>query len=187
MTSECRVKRVVCKTWTGTLTNSAEPDQTPQNAASDQRLHCLVIKYRKFSVNWNSLKSAFRIILSSLHSETVELSVLSVLWFYMLLLIMVAYFRVLNSCHSACRGKIYSRQYFEIFIFFFFSEKGFYITDNLHDLSKPIFWEKKENYFKMSSAELAQRVLNFKSEHLTFQYDHEECIINCGILNQLAL
>ena len=28
--------------------------------------------------------------------------------------------------------------------------------DNLHELSKPIFWEKSENYFKMSSAELVQ-------------------------------
>ena len=42
--SECRVKRFVCKTWTrltaGTLANSADPDQTPQNAASDQGLYC---------------------------------------------------------------------------------------------------------------------------------------------------
>ena len=27
----------------GHLTNSADPDQTPQNAASDQGLHCLLI------------------------------------------------------------------------------------------------------------------------------------------------
>ena len=27
--------------------------------------------------------------------------------------------------------------------------------DNLHDILKPVFWEKnKENYFKMSSAEI---------------------------------
>ena len=38
--SECRMKRVVCKTWTGA--NSADPDQTLQNAASDQGLHCLL-------------------------------------------------------------------------------------------------------------------------------------------------
>ena len=31
MTSECSVKRVICKTWTGTLANSAGPVQTPQN------------------------------------------------------------------------------------------------------------------------------------------------------------
>ena len=42
MTSDCRVKRVICKTWRGTLANSADPDQTPQNAASDQDLHCLL-------------------------------------------------------------------------------------------------------------------------------------------------
>ena len=32
VTSECSVKRFICKTWTGTLANSADPDQT---------LHCL--------------------------------------------------------------------------------------------------------------------------------------------------
>ena len=40
--SECSEKRVMCKTRTGTLANSADPDQTPQNAASDQGLHCLL-------------------------------------------------------------------------------------------------------------------------------------------------
>ena len=29
--SECSVKRVTCKTWTGILANSADPDQTLQN------------------------------------------------------------------------------------------------------------------------------------------------------------
>ena len=42
VTSESSVKRVICKTWTGTLANSADPDQTPQNAASGQGLHCLL-------------------------------------------------------------------------------------------------------------------------------------------------
>ena len=40
--SECHVKRVICKTWTGTLANSADADQMPQNAACDQCLHCLL-------------------------------------------------------------------------------------------------------------------------------------------------
>ena len=34
-----------CKTWTGsfaTLVNSADPDLTAQNAASDHGLHCLL-------------------------------------------------------------------------------------------------------------------------------------------------
>ena len=34
-----------CKTWTGAfgiLANSADPDQMPQNLASDQVLHCLL-------------------------------------------------------------------------------------------------------------------------------------------------
>ena len=39
VTSECSV--VICKTWTGTLANSADPDEMSQNSASDQSLHCL--------------------------------------------------------------------------------------------------------------------------------------------------
>ena len=42
VTSECRVKRVICKTWIETLANSADPDQTPCSAASDLGLHCLL-------------------------------------------------------------------------------------------------------------------------------------------------
>ena len=40
--SEGSVKRVICKSWTGTLANSADPDQMLQNAASDQGQHCLL-------------------------------------------------------------------------------------------------------------------------------------------------
>ena len=40
VTSKCSVKRVVCKTWTGTLANSTDPDQMSQNVASDQGLDC---------------------------------------------------------------------------------------------------------------------------------------------------
>ena len=35
VTSECHVKRVICKMLTGALATSADPDQTPRNAASD--------------------------------------------------------------------------------------------------------------------------------------------------------
>ena len=42
VTSECSEKRVIGKTWTGTIAYSADPDQTPQNAASDQGLDCLL-------------------------------------------------------------------------------------------------------------------------------------------------
>ena len=45
--------------WTGTsetLANSADPDQTPQNAASDQDLH-VCANYRKLRVKWNSPRS----------------------------------------------------------------------------------------------------------------------------------
>ena len=38
---KCSIEKVICKTWTGTLANSADPDQTPQNVASDQCLHFL--------------------------------------------------------------------------------------------------------------------------------------------------
>ena len=55
VTSECRVKRIICKTWIGTWGNSADPDQTP----SDQGLHCL-LKLRKLRVKRNGLKSQIR-------------------------------------------------------------------------------------------------------------------------------
>ena len=42
VTSEFSGKRVICKTWTGTLANSANSDQTPQNVVSDQGLHFLL-------------------------------------------------------------------------------------------------------------------------------------------------
>ena len=42
VTSECSVRRIICKTWTKTLANSADSDQMPQNMASDQGLHCLL-------------------------------------------------------------------------------------------------------------------------------------------------
>ena len=55
VTSECCVKRVI---WTGlsagTLPNSADPHEMPQNAGSDQGLHCC-LNNRKFRVYWNSL------------------------------------------------------------------------------------------------------------------------------------
>ena len=34
--------RLFCKIWTGTLANSADLDQTLQNVASNQGLHCLL-------------------------------------------------------------------------------------------------------------------------------------------------
>ena len=34
--------RVVYKTWTGALANSADPDRTPQNTMSDQGMHYLL-------------------------------------------------------------------------------------------------------------------------------------------------
>ena len=40
--SGCSVKRVICKIWTRTLANSAEPDQSPPNSATDQGLHGLL-------------------------------------------------------------------------------------------------------------------------------------------------
>ena len=88
VTSEWCWQRAICKTWNetfGTLANSAYPDQTPQNVASDQDVHSLLILqkvkgkmkqsmwrlirmctvclyYRKLRAKWNSLKSKFRTI-----------------------------------------------------------------------------------------------------------------------------
>ena len=46
MASLCCVKKVICRNWTGlsagSLANNADSDQMPQNAASDQGLHCLL-------------------------------------------------------------------------------------------------------------------------------------------------
>ena len=42
VTSECGIKGVICKTWTGIMANSTDPDQMPQNMVSDQGLHCLL-------------------------------------------------------------------------------------------------------------------------------------------------
>ena len=39
---ECYVKRIVCKTWTGTLEYSTHSDQMLQNSVSDQTLHFLL-------------------------------------------------------------------------------------------------------------------------------------------------
>ena len=40
--SGCSEKRVICKTSTGTLANTVDPDQKLQNLASEQDLHCLI-------------------------------------------------------------------------------------------------------------------------------------------------
>ena len=58
VTSVCRVKEVICKTWTGTLANSSVPDQTSQNAASDQGLQCL-LKLQDLTIK--CLKYPFRV------------------------------------------------------------------------------------------------------------------------------
>ena len=60
--SECRVKRVICKTLTGTLTNSADPDQMLQNAALI-RVGTVCLNYRKLRIKSNSSKSQFGTII----------------------------------------------------------------------------------------------------------------------------
>ena len=59
--------------WTWTLANSADPVQ-----ASDQGLHCL-LKLQDVKVKWNSLV-AVQDHFHSLHSETIDPPVLSLLW-----------------------------------------------------------------------------------------------------------
>ena len=72
-TSECSVKSFICKIWTWILANSVDPDQTPQNAASDQGLHCLLkLQIVKDEIKKKKLKSPFRSIFPSLHSETIR-------------------------------------------------------------------------------------------------------------------
>ena len=73
--------RVICTTCSGTfwtLANSADPDQTPQNAASDQVLHCLL---KLQEVN-GLMKQSYALVQNhfpNLLSETIDPSVLSVL------------------------------------------------------------------------------------------------------------
>ena len=69
---------VICKTGIGTLANSADPDQKMQNMASDQGLHCF-LKLRKLRFKQNSLGSLIQDYFPSLHSETIDPTVLSVL------------------------------------------------------------------------------------------------------------
>ena len=78
--SECRVKRSICKTRTGTLANSADPDQTPKDEASYQGLHCL-LKLQNIKVQMKHLWVPVQDHFPSLHSETIDPPVLSALWF----------------------------------------------------------------------------------------------------------
>ena len=77
--SDCCVKGVICKTRTGCsvgiLANTAAQDQTPQNAASDQGLHCL-LKLQGVSGSMQQSLLSVREHFSSLHSETTVLSVI---------------------------------------------------------------------------------------------------------------
>ena len=60
---QCRVKRVICKTWTGTLATV----QTQIRRRRTRRLIrvCTVcLNYRKLRVKWNNLKSPFMTIFS---------------------------------------------------------------------------------------------------------------------------
>ena len=69
-------------------------------------------------------------------------------------------------------GKSFSRRYLDYFFFFFFffffvifpRKQAFDIScklslDNLHKMSKPVFWKNKKSIISLSSAELTQRVV----------------------------
>ena len=65
------------------MANSADPDQTPQNATSDLGLHCL-LNYKKLKIKWNTyvpVQDHF----PGLLSEAIHPPVLSVLWLKSLL------------------------------------------------------------------------------------------------------
>ena len=68
----------------GILANSVDPDQTPQNAAFDQ-VCAICLNFRKLRDKWNEngLKSQFNTIFPAYTQETIDTSVLSVLWFQM--------------------------------------------------------------------------------------------------------
>ena len=57
-----------------------------------------------------------------------------------------------------------------IFFLFFLEKKLLHFVqivsrgDNLHEISKPIFWKNKKNIISLSSAEFAQRVVKVKNE-----------------------
>ena len=59
VTSECLVKRMNCKTCTGTLVSSVDLEQRPQNAASDQGLHCLLNLHEVKGLNETVLYALF--------------------------------------------------------------------------------------------------------------------------------
>ena len=58
---------------------SADPDQAPQNAASDQGMHFSIKNYRKFRVKWNSFFQLHEDV-SNWHSKTIDPPMPSVLW-----------------------------------------------------------------------------------------------------------
>ena len=78
VTSEGLVKKTICKTWTVTMENSAEPGQSPQNAASDQDLHCL-LKVQEVKSYMAQSYVSVQDDIPGLHSETIDPPVLSVL------------------------------------------------------------------------------------------------------------
>ena len=60
VTSECSAKRVSYKTCTGTLANSADPNQTPRNAECGVwSVRTICLNYWKLRVKWKGLKSRF--------------------------------------------------------------------------------------------------------------------------------
>ena len=93
MTSGCSIKRNICKTWTGTfwtLANSADPDQMPQNTASDQGLHYL-LKLQAIKGWMKQFYVPIQAHFPSLHSETIDPPVLSV-WFFNWNLLIISLF-----------------------------------------------------------------------------------------------
>ena len=65
VTSECRVMGIICKTWTGTLTNSGNSDQTRRLI----RIGTVCKNYRKLRENETVLKVPVQDHFPSLHSE----------------------------------------------------------------------------------------------------------------------
>ena len=72
------MKRVICKNCAGTLTNSADQYQTPQNMVSDQDLHCL-LKLQEVNGYIKQSYAPVQDNFLSVYSEKIDPPVLSVL------------------------------------------------------------------------------------------------------------
>ena len=68
-------------------------------------------------------------------------------------------------------GKKLQQTIFWNIIFFFLPRKKLWPGNNLHEILKPIFLERKEKYHQLSSDELAQRVVKVITKTCLYNFD----------------